>query len=79
MKKMLALCKLKAFKSLLNKKILDWSKLKAFAEDNLNVIQILKFALGWVENIAGKKEKMLVTSIFSFFHNVFQRLLSLGR
>ena len=31
-----------------------------------------------VENIVGKGE-MLVTSIFSFSHNVFKRLLSQGR
>ena len=39
-----------------NDKILDLSKLKAFAEDNTNVIQKLKFALGRVENIVGKGE-----------------------
>ena len=35
------------FKSLQNNKILDWSKFKAFADDNLKVNQILKFPLGW--------------------------------
>ena len=34
--------------------------------------------LGWVENIM-EKEKMLVTSIFSFFNNVFERRLCQGR
>ena len=68
--------------------ILDWSKLKAFADDKIDVTQKLKFHLGKVENIVGKgenagyqhflktlweKEKMLVTSIFSFFHKVFQK------
>ena len=37
-------------------KILDKSKLKAFADDNLNVNQRLKFALGRVENLVGKGE-----------------------
>ena len=42
--------------SLPNYKILDLSKLKAFADDNLNVNQKLKFALGRVENIVAKGE-----------------------
>ena len=40
--------------------------------------QKLKFVLGRLENIVGK-EKMLITCIFSFSHNVFKRLLSQGR
>ena len=39
-----------------NKKVFDWSKLKAFADDNLNVNQKLKFAFGRVDNIVGKGE-----------------------
>ena len=39
-----------------NDKILDMSKFKAFADDTLNVYQILKFSLGRVENIVGKGE-----------------------
>ena len=51
-------------------KILDLSTLKSFADDKIHVTQKQKFL--W----EGKKtlwemEKMLVTSIFSFFHNVF--------
>ena len=42
--------------SLPNNKILDLTKLKAFADDTMNVTQKLKFALGTVENIAGKGE-----------------------
>ena len=42
--------------SVSNDKILDLSKLKAFADNNLNVNQKLKFALGRVENIMGKGE-----------------------
>ena len=55
-------------KSLSNDKFLDWFKLKAFADDNLNLTEKLKFVLSWMENIVGKGE-MLVTSIFSFSHN----------
>ena len=44
------------FNSLPDDKILDLSKLKAFSDDNLNVYQKLKFALGRVENIVGKGE-----------------------
>ena len=42
--------------SLPNDKILDWSKLKAFVDDNSNVSRKLKLALGKVENIVGKGE-----------------------
>ena len=40
--------------------------------------EILKFVFGRPENIVEKKEKMLVTSIFSFSNNVFKKLLSRG-
>ena len=56
-----------------NDKISDQSKLKAFAEDKLKVIQMAKFVLDKIENIV-RKEEMLVTSIFFFSHNVFKRL-----
>ena len=39
-----------------NDKILDLSKLKAFADNNLNVNQKLKFASGRAEKIVGKGE-----------------------
>ena len=42
--------------SLPNDKFLDWSKLKAFADDKINESQKLKFAFGRVENIVGKGE-----------------------
>ena len=61
-----------------NDKILDCSKLKALADDNINVTENLKFVLGKVENIVGNKEKTLVTSIFSFSQHVFKRLFMLG-
>ena len=53
----------------------DSSKLKAFADDNIKVTQKLKFVLGRVENIVEKGENV-VTSIFSFFRNVFKVFLS---
>ena len=43
------------FTSLPNDKLLDWSKLKAFADDKINEIEKLKFVLGRVENIIGKE------------------------
>ena len=45
------------FNSLLySKKSEDLSKLKAFAEDKINVTEKIIFAFGWVENIVGKGE-----------------------
>ena len=46
----------KKFNSLPNDKILDWSKLKAFADEKINVTEKLKFVLGRVESIVGKGE-----------------------
>ena len=37
-------------------KILDWFKLKAFADNKINVVQKLEFVDGRVENIVGKGE-----------------------
>ena len=42
------------FNSLPNNKILDWFKLKAFADNKVNVSEKLKFVLGRVKNIVGK-------------------------
>ena len=42
--------------SLPNNKILDWSKLKAFADNKINLTKKSKFVLGRVENIVGKGE-----------------------
>ena len=38
------------------RQILDLSKLKAIADDKINVIKKLKFILGWLENIMGEGE-----------------------
>ena len=56
--------------SLPNDEILDQSKFNAFADDKIDVTKESKFVLGRVETL-WEKEKMLVTSIFSFSHNVF--------
>ena len=37
-------------------KILDWSKLKSFADKKIHVTEKLKFVMGRVENIVGKRE-----------------------
>ena len=46
----------KRVNSLPNDTILEWSKLKAFADDKINLIEKLKLALGQVENIVRKGE-----------------------
>ena len=40
----------------LNDKILDWSKLKAFAGDNVYAVQMMIYVLYRVENIVGNRE-----------------------
>ena len=66
---------LKAFP---NDKILDWSRLKAFADDSLNVTKMIISVFDRVENIVGNGE-IACTSNFSFSYNVFKRLLSQTR
>ena len=39
-----------------NCKILDWSKLKACADDEINVIEMMISLCNWVENFVGKGE-----------------------
>ena len=65
---------LDTFTSLPNKKILDRSKRKAFADENVNMAENLKFCLGSVENIVGKGENAGYQH-FLFSLNVFKRLL----
>ena len=43
--------------SLPNDKILDQTKLKAFADDTFNVAQMLTFVFDRIDNIVGKGEK----------------------
>ena len=57
-------------------KILDWSKLKHFADDILNAFKNKnKCHIGW-KTLSGK-EKWLVTRHFPFSHNVFHSYISL--
>ena len=44
------------FNSLPNDKILDWSKLKAIADENLKVVKMIIYILDRDENIVGKGE-----------------------
>ena len=61
-----------------NDKILDWSKLKAFTDDEINVSEKLKFVFGRVGNIVGKEENAGYYH-FLLFPQCFRRLLSQGR
>ena len=60
------------FNSLLNNKLLDVTKLKAYADDKLNFATMIISPFDTVENTCREKEKMLVTSIFAFSHSDFQ-------
>ena len=61
------------FNPLPNDKILDLTKLKAFADDKSNVAKMMISLIDRVEKL-WEKEKILVTSIFSFSYSVFQSL-----
>ena len=68
--------------SLQNDKILDWSKLKAFADNKINVAEILKFVLKRAENIveegenAGYKHFLLFPQCFQ--KGFYKRSLKVG-
>ena len=64
---------LNLFNSSQHDKILDQTKLKALADDKLNVTKMIISVFNKVENIVGK---MAWTSNFSFSQNVFKWLLS---
>ena len=49
-----------------NDKILDWSKLKTFADDKIHVTEKLKFVLRKVEKIVGKGENAAYQNILLF-------------
>ena len=55
-----------------NNTILDWSKLKAIANDKINEVEKLKVALGCVENIVWKRENS-ASQHFLFFPQCFQK------
>ena len=58
--------------------ILDSSKLKEFVDDNFKFDENGRKLSKQVETL-WEKEKLLVTSNFSFSHSVFKRLVSQGR
>ena len=53
------------------------AKMSTFSDDNLNVADM--FIFDGIETMMGKKEKMVITNIISFSHNVFKKLFSLDR
>ena len=59
--------------SLPDSKILDWSKLKEFADNKMNVTNIMKFVLGRVKNILGKGENAAYQH-FLLLPKCFQKL-----
>ena len=63
--------------SVTNDKILDWFKLKAFADDKINVTQKLKFVSESIENILEKGENAGYQH-FLLFPKCFQKPPSLG-
>ena len=70
------------FNTLPNDKILDWSKLKAFADDKISVNKKLKSGLERVENIVGKDENTGENAgyqHFLLFQQNFQKALLLRR
>ena len=75
--KSLHLIKKLCFNNLKNDNILDLSKLRAVVDDNLNVTEKLKFALGRVENIVRKGENAGYQH-FLLFPQCFQKASSLG-
>ena len=62
----------KGFNSLPHHKILDWSKLRAFADNKINLTQKLQFVLGRVENIVEKGENAGYQH-FLLFPHCFQK------
>ena len=66
----------KQFNSSPKDKILDLSKFKAFADNNLNVYQNLNIAFGRVENMVGKGENVAYQH-FLLFPQCFQKASSL--
>ena len=56
-------------------KILDWSKFKAFADENLNMAKMAKFVCDRVQNI-GRKGENAGNQHFLLFSRCFQSLPS---
>ena len=65
------------FNPLPNNKVLDWSKLKALADDKINKTQKLKIVSSCIENIVGKGENA-GNQHFLLFPQCSQKLSFLG-
>ena len=61
-----------SFNSLPNHKILNWSKLKAFADDKIKVLEMTIFVFDRVKDIVEKGENA-VYQHFLLFQQCFQR------
>ena len=71
------ICRLGGINSLPNDKFLDSSKLKAFADDKINVTEKLNFDLGSVENNVEKRRKCWLPA-FSPFPTMFSKVFFPG-
>ena len=65
--------------SLPNNNILDWSKMKASADNKINLNEKFNFGLGRVENIVGKMGKCWLPAFSPSSYNVFKTPLFQGR
>ena len=65
------------FNSLPDGKILDWCKLKAFADNKIKVLKMIIFVFGTTENIVGKGENA-GNQHFFLSHNVLKGLFIQG-
>ena len=63
--------------SLPHEKTLDWSKLKAFADEKIKVIEKIEFGQGTVENTVGKGENAGCQH-FLLFSQCFQKVSFTG-
>ena len=68
-------CRLVHLNPLSDDKISDWSKLKAFADDKLNVTQNIKVVFHRTENIVGKEENAGYQH-FLLFPQCFRKVFS---
>ena len=62
------------FNFLLNNKILDWSKLKAFADEKINVTKKIEICCGKGRKHCEKRRKCWLPAFSPFSHNVFKTL-----
>ena len=60
-------------------KILDYSNLKTFADNKMDVAEKVQFVVGRVENIVGKGENACYQHFLPFPLNVFKEPLLQGR